>query len=94
MSAATGFGGLLVGMDALSNARAFDLACPVEARQNVRVYIDVEHMVARCPECGSEYDVYSGYGNPVSGPAKEDGYNLRRYRVVDGIGLNYRIIRP
>lgn len=80
----TGFGGVLLVGDVNGTPMAYDLACPVECRRDVRVVIDTDGMVAECPECHSRYDVFSLYGNPVSGPAATDGFGLRRYRVAPG----------
>lgn len=80
----TGFGGVLLVSDILGEPQAYDLACPVEVRQDVRVIVDEEKNIARCPECNSEYDIYSNYGTPLSGPAATDGYGLERYHVGRG----------
>ncbi|MBD5234265.1 MAG: hypothetical protein HDS65_08835 [Bacteroidales bacterium] len=89
----TGFGGVLLVCDVLGNPQAFDLACPVECRQNVRVAVKVddEHL-AVCPECGSKYNVFSLMGHPVSGEAARKGYALRRYRVGPGLGGDYMVV--
>ncbi len=79
----TGFGGILLVTDVMNNPHAYDLSCPVEAENNVRVAIDDE-MLARCPKCGSTYDVFSLQGHPVSGRASELGYGLRHYHVGPG----------
>lgn len=79
----TGFGGILLVSDVMGNPQAYDLSCPVEAENNVRVAVDDE-MLARCPKCGSTYDVFSLQGHPVSGRATELGYGLRRYMVGPG----------
>lgn len=82
----TGFGGVLLVCDVLGNPRAFDLSCPVEARQDVCVSIDEESTLACCPKCGSTYNVFSLMGHPESGPAADAGYGLRRYNVGPGRG--------
>lgn len=89
---ATGFGGVLLVGDVLGEPKAFDLSCPVEAKRDVRIEIDRETMYARCPKCGSEYDIFSLMGHPVSGPAAEKGYGLRRYYVGPGRDGSYRQI--
>lgn len=84
---ATGYGGVLLirGMDPFSGntdfPMAYDLSCPVEMKQNVRVQVDGETYEAVCPVCGSHYDVVMGGGSPVSGPASvgDHRYGLRRY---------------
>ena len=81
----TGFGGVLLLCDVLGNPQAYDLACPVECRQDVRVFINTEdEHLAECPECGSKYNVFSLMGHPVSGIAATRGYALRRYCVGAG----------
>lgn len=96
---ATGFGGVLLieGIDpfnpALAAPLAYDLACPVERKANVRVYIDKETYVAVCNECKSTYDVTMGSGAPLSGEAKNGKYKsaLRQYRVVPSGNGGYYI---
>lgn len=90
-TSATGYGGLLLvaqytysGDPAVAPPVCYDLSCPVEALPDVRVSVDQDLMRARCPRCGSTYDIFNGYGIPLSGPAAEDGYSLRRYRVSTG----------
>ncbi|MBP2690552.1 MAG: hypothetical protein J6B44_01825 [Muribaculaceae bacterium] len=84
---ATGFGGVLLVCDVNGNPTAFDLACPVECKRNIRVKIDTKAMVAECPDCHSTYDVFSLGGHPLSGPAAQDGFGLRRYNVGSANGL-------
>lgn len=87
---ATGFGGVLLieGLDPFNNLGAYplayDLACPVERKADIRVKIDTENYVAFCPECGSIYDVTMAAGAPISGEAATGKYkySLRMYRVV------------
>ena len=82
----TGFGGLLLCCDPMGDFLCYDLSCPVEVKQDIRIEIDSESTmagVARCPKCGSTYNLY-GYGAPLSGPALESNYGLQRYRVFVG----------
>lgn len=87
---ATGFGGILLidGMDPFTNDTdvplAYDLACPVECRQDVRVEIEGDLYEAVCPVCHSHYDVTMAGGAPKSGPAAtgEHKYGLRRYQCL------------
>lgn len=88
----TGFGGVMLVCDPNGELCAYDLACPVEVRRDVRVHIDPSAELAGtavCNECGSTYNIY-GYGMPMSGEAREkmgkgdNGYKLRRYRVSVG----------
>lgn len=96
---ATGYGGvLLVGTYTYSGnplatpPAAFDLACPVEQRQDVRVATDYDEMCARCPVCGSTYDIFNGTGMPLQGVAAREKYGLRRYRVAQGSAGEYLIV--
>lgn len=86
----TGYGGILLisGMDAFTNEAgvplAYDMSCPVERSQTVRVLVDPESLEAVCPDCHSHYDVTMRGGAPVSGPAAEGKrkYGLRRYQCL------------
>ncbi len=77
---ATGFGGVLLVGDFDGTPRAFDLACPVEVKADVRIAVDRDAAVAECPVCHSVYDVFR-LGQALSGPAAEMGYGLTRYNV-------------
>ena len=98
-TSATGFGGVLLinGMDAFTTQAdvplAYDLSCPVEAKADVRVKVEGEAYDAVCPVCGSHYDVVTGGGTPLSGPAAEGDrkYALRRYRCLPGPDGGYLI---
>lgn len=89
-TSATGFGGVLLinGMDPFTAATdtplAYDLACPVERKSDVRVEVETGLYEAVCPQCGSHYDVTMGGGAPLSGPAASGStkYGLRRYRCL------------
>lgn len=80
-----GYGGIIVctgiGFDDSGNSMyyAFDMACPYEAKNTVRVYPEKTGLPqVVCEKCGSVYDISFGNGNPLSGPAKEF---LKRYRT-------------
>lgn len=92
----TGFGGILLVAGAengdYTSVLAYDMACPVEAKPDVRVYVDGATFEAVCPQCGSHYNVCEGFGGPVSGPAAERKYGLRRYRAVAGEMGGYTIV--
>jgi hypothetical protein len=98
--AATGFGGILLVCDVSSNVVAMDLACPVELNRTVRVAVDSETNMAKCPKCGSTYDVFNlngaGAGVPTSGPAinasGKKTYALTRYTVVYNVDNRYALI--
>lgn len=55
---------------------AFDLTCTVETNPWSR--LERSGLQLRCPRCGSRYDVLSGAGVPLEGPANSP---LRRYRA-------------
>lgn len=86
-ASATGYGGvlLIVGMNPFTGVAdgplAYDLACPVEMKPDVRVQVEGDLYDAVCPVCGSHYDVTMGAGAPLSGPAAAGStkYGLRRY---------------
>lgn len=96
----TGFGGVLLigGMNPFSNETdvplAYDLACPVECKSDIRVRIDNETFAAVCPECGSTFDVTMAAGAPLSGPAATGShkYGLRRYQCLKTDNGGYMII--
>lgn len=92
----TGFGGVLLigGMDPFTTQTniplAYDLSCPVERKANIRVEVDTDNFEAKCPDCGSVYDVTMAGGSPVSGPALRDKYSLTRYQCIPS-GAGYLI---
>lgn len=85
---ATGYGGILLvcgfnpfTLDA-GVPMAYDLACPVECRPEVRVQMqrdDEAVPFAVCPECGSRYDVVERGGSPTEGEALSRKLGLTRY---------------
>ena len=97
---ATGFGGVLLieGLDPYNNLGAYplayDLACPVERKADVRVVIDNENYVAVCPQCHSVYDVTMAAGAPIGGEALTGKYKyaLKMYQVVPTGSGGYYII--
>jgi nitrite reductase/ring-hydroxylating ferredoxin subunit len=72
-----GFGGILVVHAYDDNFYAFDLACPVEANENVRVGIP-EGLICKCDSCGESYDLSFGLGTPLNHISKQ---GLKRYSV-------------
>ena len=88
----TGFGGILLVTDLSGSPLAYDLACPVECTPNVRVVFDTSTLQAVCHKCGSRYDVCEFNGSPLSGPAHEHKYGLRRYRAVRASAGGYTIV--
>lgn len=79
----TGYGGILIVTDYMGNHLAYSACCPVERNNKIVLQIvDENHVqVARCTECGSTYDVFSGHGAPLSGPALNDKYALTPYKI-------------
>lgn len=82
----TGFGGVLLfkGLDASSGDYApiaFDMACPVEGKQDVLIRIDGDNFDAVCDKCKSRYDVLQGSGGPKSGMAVTQKVGLTMYRA-------------
>lgn len=88
----TGFGGVLIVGDILGAPRAYDLACPVECKADVRIVVDNAAANAYCPKCGSVYDIFTNYGTPLSGPAHEYGYGLQKYYVGAGSQGQYMVV--
>lgn len=78
----TGFGGVMLVADPTGEFRAYDRACPVEARRDAVVVFDADNPqgAARCTVCKSTFDIYN-YGAAVSGRAADMHYGLRRLRV-------------
>ncbi len=80
-----GYGGILVcsGVDFDDSGNtiyyAFDMACPYEAKKDVRVYPVKDGLgQVKCEKCGSVYNVGYGRGDPASGPATEI---LKQYKT-------------
>lgn len=87
---ATGYGGLLIagqftysGDPLATPPMVYDLACPVEVKPSVRIEVDRDKNIAVCPQCGSTYDIFN-FGQPLSGPALDNRYTLKRYKVTAG----------
>ena len=81
----TGFGGvlLMMGIDA---PMAYDLACPVEIKQDIILSINTDNFEAVCPKCGSRYNPLTGDGGPVAGVAINNKVGMRKYRVTPNAG--------
>ena len=82
----TGFGGVMLVCDPNGEYLAFDLACPVEKKADIRVKYDTESTIAgivKCPECGSTYNIYAG-GTAYGGEALNMKYGLEPYHVFVG----------
>lgn len=91
----TGFGGVLLFCNSQGVPCAYDLSCPVEAKQNIRIFVN-DALEAECPECASKYNILLGDGGAISGPALNK-YGLQRYSVVPnmvgGYINGYNIVR-
>lgn len=96
-NSATGYGGILLIGGLLFSGEigplAYDLSCPVERLQSVRVYIDRDTFDAVCPECESHYNVVQGYGAPISGPAQKMHYGLTQYSCYPTTTGGYIVTR-
>lgn len=86
---ATGFGGVLLIYDVNNVPLAYDLACPVECKRDVRVTINKQTMEAVCEKCHSTFDVFTLHGHPLSGPAAESGFGMTMYSVGPGRNGEY-----
>lgn len=89
---ATGLGGVLLCTTYMGTPVAYDLACPVECRASVRVFINDDNE-AECPVCHSRYDVFEKFGYPVAGTAADRGYGLEVYSVGPGPQGEYMMVR-
>ncbi len=87
-TAGTGLGGILLCTTYTAIPVAYDLACPVECKASVKVFIN-EDNEAECPQCHSRYDVFEKLGYPVYGKAAEDGFGLQVYNVGPGAQGEY-----
>jgi hypothetical protein len=74
---AIGFGGVLIVHTYDDAYCAFDLACPYEVKNTVRVEVQTD-LSAKCPECGSRYRIVDGSGWVIEGVSKE---KLKQYHV-------------
>lgn len=67
---------------------AFDLCCPYENMSNIKVKVNNKELKAVCNACKSEFDILSGIGNRISGPASR---GLFFYRVKSEGDNFYRV---
>ncbi|MBQ7531110.1 MAG: hypothetical protein IJT12_05335 [Paludibacteraceae bacterium] len=86
---AYGFAGTVVYIDGFHPYGAYDLCCPNCLKQDKPC--QVNGMFAICPECGEEYDIYSGNGVPTHGIAKEA---LKQYQVTYNAGTGKLFVGP
>ncbi len=73
-----GFGGILLFHDFNDEISAFDLACPHEANNNIRVDSLNAAGIVTCRKCFTSYDVSFGLGHPINGVSM---FGLRKYKV-------------
>lgn len=81
----TGYAGILLvtGGGGESNLKAYSPACPVERDPQILIEIatdDEDHPIARCPKCGSTFDVFN-YGTPLTGEAAQRKFSLSTYSI-------------
>ncbi len=88
----TGVGGTLLCTTYAGTPVAYDLACPVECKGDVRVFVN-SGGYAECPVCHSQYDIYSLMGHPISGTAAGRGYGLEIRSVGPGSNGEYVVVR-
>lgn len=77
-----GLGGIIV-IKALDEGQgasfqALDLACPYEAKGNIRVQVYEKENKLVCDKCKSEFELIGTPGRLLRGPSK---YNMKRYVV-------------
>lgn len=72
-----GYGGILIFRDYDNVLHAADLACPVEASEDVTINVEMPYAI--CPQCSTKYDLTFGFCTPVSGPGK---HYLKTYQSV------------
>lgn len=73
-----GYGGVMLVCAFDNTYYAFDLSCPVEAANTVRVGVPDDMLLVKCPKCGEVYDLSFGMGTPTLGISDEA---LLRYTV-------------
>lgn len=81
-----GYGGVLIHASPTSNINnlsgveysAFDMACPYEIDENIRIYPDESGAFAVCEKCGSKFELTLGQIATKESLAKE---NLRRLSI-------------
>lgn len=81
-----GYGGIVVFHGFDDRFYAYDICCPHECKREICVESSMAG-IAKCPKCGSEFDIGFGSGQPTKAPAE---YPLRRYTTTVS-GYNIRI---
>ena len=95
----TGFGGVLLieGLDPFAGSTsvpmAYDIACPVERKAEIKIHIEPDTYKAVCNQCGSVFDVTMQRGAPVDGPAASGEYKcgLKIYNCISTASGGYVI---
>lgn len=86
---AYGYAGTVVYIDGFHPYGAYDLCCPHCLKRDKPCIVN--GIFAVCPECGEEYDIYSGNGVPTRGIAKEA---LKQYQATYNAGSGKLFIGP
>ena len=91
-----GYGGLILGQPVLSmevNSAyiAYDRACPVEAEElSIRRLNINTNREAKCPKCGTVYDLDTGFPKSGKGRKRLKTYNVYTTDTTTGISLTVR----
>ena len=88
---ATGLGGILLVTTYAGVPIPYDLACPVECKSSIRVFVN-EAGEAECPHCHSRYDIFEKIGYPIAGRAAQEGWGLEVYNAHKGPQGEYLVI--
>ena len=72
-----GYAGIVVFCDFDNAYHAYDLCCPNEVKQNIKI-VPNDMGEATCEECGETYDLTFGMGTPTKGISKAA---LKRYNT-------------
>lgn len=84
-----GYGGILI-VHSLQAGQyyAFDLSCPVERKNSVRVILD--DLDVYCLQCGTHYEVLAGSGAAIEGVGHSP---LRRYQTFFDQARRHLVIK-
>lgn len=84
-----GYSGLLV-VNLGTSFKAYDLCCSYEQQKAVRVIPTNDSFKAKCPKCGSIFDLYAD-GRAISGNATTKGKKLQTYTLRPAGDNKFRI---
>lgn len=73
-----GFSGIVIFHGFDDRFYSYDICCPHECKREITVEPSMAG-IATCKECGSEYDIGFGSGQPTKAPAQ---YPMRRYTTT------------